>query len=84
MATAHEKPDTGPAVTITVNRVQYQIHRGHQTVAAIKAAAGVPAADDLEQNVDGKLELLKDDGGVTLKGGEVFISHPKDSGSSRP
>jgi len=75
--------ETGPDVHISVNGVQKTIHRGHQTVAAIKAAGGVPAADDLEQNIDGQLTLLSDDGGVTIKGGEIFISHPKDSGSSR-
>jgi len=84
---ASEKPDKnkhdgGPTVTITINGTQYEIHRGHQTVATIKATGNVPAADELEQNIDGQLKPLEDDGGVTLKGGEVFISHPRDSGSS--
>lgn len=80
---SHEsQPQTGPEVTITINGVPKEIHRGHQTVAAIKAAGGVPLADDLEQQVDGKLKLLPDDGAVTIKGGEIFVSHPKDSGSS--
>jgi hypothetical protein len=86
---ANEKPDKdkqhdgGPNVTITINGTEYEIHRGHQTVATIKATGHVPAADELEQNVNGELEPLPDDGGVTLKGGEIFISHPRDSGSSR-
>jgi hypothetical protein len=77
-----EKPETGPLVHITVNNVQYEIHRGRQTVAAIKTAGKVPLADDLEQVIDNKLVPLADDGAVTIKGGEVFVSHPKDSGSS--
>lgn len=81
-----EKPDDhpqpGPEVTIKINNVDYRIHRGRQTVAAIKTVGQVPLADDLEQLIDGKLTLLPDDGAVTIKGSEVFLSHPKDSGSS--
>ncbi len=74
--------DHGPNVSVTINNVEKEIHRGRQTVAAIKTAGDVPLADDLEQVIDGKLTLLPDDGAVTIKGGEVFVSHPKDSGSS--
>ena len=72
----------GPNVSVTINNVEKEIHRGRQTVAEIKNAGNVPLADDLEQVIDGKLTLLPDDGAVTIKGGEVFVSHPKDSGSS--
>lgn len=75
-------PETGPTVHITVNNAQHEIHRGRQSVAAIKTAGGVPLADDLEQVQDGKLTLLPDDGAVTIKGGERFISHPKTGGSA--
>lgn len=74
--------DQGPLVTITVDTRPYKIHRGHQTVTAIKTVAGVPLAYELEQLIDGKLTPLADDGGVTIKGGEVFLSHPKDGGAS--
>jgi len=75
-------PQTGSIVSIAVNNVQYEIHRGRQTVAAIKTAGQVPLADDLEQIVDNKLVRLPDEGAVTIKGGEMFVSHPKDSASS--
>jgi len=75
-------PEQGPIVEITVNRKVYKIHRGRQTVKAIKELAGVPPADELEQVVDGNLEPLPDEGAVTLKGGEVFLSHPRDCGAS--
>ncbi len=81
-AANQSEPQTGPQVTITINNVLKHIHRGHQTVAAIKTLGGVPLADDLEEVVNGRLKPLADDGAVTIKGGEVFISHPKDSGSS--
>ena len=77
-----DPPQTGPEVEITINQVTYTIHRGRRTVAEIKQVGRVPLADDLEQVVAGKLEPLPDDGAVTLKGGEVFVSHIKDCGSS--
>jgi hypothetical protein len=78
----HEEPEHGPEVHISINGHDYRIHRGSRTVAEIKALGGVPAADDLDQIVNGQLTPLADDGRVTIKGGEKFVSHPKDSGAS--
>ncbi len=72
----------GSMVTITINSVPVLIHRGHHTVPEIKTVAGIPLADDLDQVVDGKLVPLADDGTLTIKGGERFVSHPKDGSSS--
>ncbi len=69
-------------VTITVDTHPKHIMSGKHTVADIKAAGGVMLVNDLEEIVNGVLVPLSDDGVVTIKGGEVFISHPKDSGSS--
>jgi hypothetical protein len=69
-------------VTIKVNGKDVEIHRGSQTVAAIKTAGGVPQADELEEVVDGKLVPLSDGGSVTIKGSEKFVGHPRDSGSA--
>lgn len=77
----HEK-EHGPIVKITVDGNEIHIHRGHRSVAEIKQAGNIPLAFDLEQVVDGKLTFLPDDGSLTIKGGEVFVSHPKDSSSS--
>lgn len=76
------KHEHEPLVSITVNSTTYKIHRGHRTVAEIKITADVPLADDLEQVVDGKLIPLSDDGALTIKGHEVFLSHVKDGSSS--
>jgi hypothetical protein len=78
----NKDPEQGPEVTITVDTKPYKIHRGHRTVAEIKNIAGVPLAFEMEQLVNGKLTPLPDDGAVTLKGGEIFLSHPKDGGAS--
>jgi hypothetical protein len=67
---------------ITVNGKKVSIHRGRQTVAQIKTAGHVPLADDLEQQIDKHLVPLADDASVTIRGDEVFVSHPKDSASS--
>jgi hypothetical protein len=69
-------------VTIKVNGKDVEIHRGSQTVAAIKTAGGVLQADELEQVIDGKLTPLADGASVTIKGDEKFVSHPRDSGSA--
>jgi hypothetical protein len=65
-----------------VRRPRKSIHRGHQAVSAIKTLGGIPLADVLEQKVKGRLEPLDDNGSVVIKGGEEFLSHPRDSGSS--
>lgn len=78
-----EHPDTGRDVEITVDGRTITIHRGRQTVAAIKAAAGVAEGYSLvEEQKDGRLVELPDDGAVTLQGGEIFHSHPKGGSSA--
>ena len=70
-------------VTITVNDESVPIHRGRQSVSEIKRLGAVPAADELAEVVEGKpLKPLADDGSVVIKGGEEFVSYPKDSSSS--
>ena len=69
-------------MTIIINGVEKPVHRGRQTVKDLKILGGVPEADELEQVIKGKLTPLADDGAVTIKGDEEFVSHPRDSGSS--
>ena len=75
-------PQTGPEVTITLNGTPKEIHRGHRTVVELKDVGGIPQADELNQIIDGTLVPLADDGAVTIKGGEEFVSHPRTGGSS--
>ena len=71
------------AVLIKVNDATVEIHRGRQSVSEIKRLGGVPAADELAQVTEGQpLNPLADDGSVVIKGGEEFVSYPKDSSSS--
>ncbi len=75
-------PPTGPDVTISIDNKSYTIHRGDTTVAALKQLAGIPAAYELEEIVDGKLVPLNDDQRVVIKGGERFVSHPRAGAAS--
>lgn len=68
-------PQTGPVVLITVDEKPVTIHRGSQTIAAIKKASGVDLADQLHlEKPGGGLENLDQDGKITIKGGEKFVS----------
>lgn len=75
-------PDTGKDVAVVIDTKTYEVHRGHTTIIELKNTAGIPLAYELEQVVNGKLVPLPDDGAVTLKGGEHFISHPREGASS--
>jgi hypothetical protein len=69
-------------VTITIDGNPYSVTRGEHTVVELKGLAGIPLADDLDEIKEKKPHPLKDDGKTNIKGGEVFVSHPKGSGSS--
>ena len=81
-----EKAEAGVGhdlVTIEMNGTAFSIHRGHQTVTQIKDACKVDPNYVIERiGDDGQLTLLPDDGGVTIKGKERFISHVRGGGSS--
>lgn len=73
---------TGPNVTISIDNKDYKVHRGNITVAALKQLAGISAAYELEEIVDGKLIPLGDEQHTVIKGGERFVSHPRAGASS--
>ena len=82
-ATPLDEKEHGPIITITVNNIERKIHRGSQTVSEIKTVGQVPQADVLSEVINNKPKDLPDDGRVTIKGGEIFVSHPRSGGSSR-
>lgn len=69
-------------VEIFINDKKYEVKRGKHTVAELKKLAGIPAADELEELIDGTLTPLMDDGTVLIKGCEQFFSHKRDGTSS--
>lgn len=69
-------------VEVTVDRKKHKVAAGTRTVSTFKTEVGVDAAKELEEIVDGKLVPLADDAKITIKGGEVFVSHVRRGGSS--
>jgi hypothetical protein len=68
-------------VVIVINEIDVRIHRGHQTIAAIKVAGNIPSTDILYQmpNYEAPLD---DNGSITIKGGERFKSCAPSGASS--
>lgn len=78
-----EHPEHHPKqVEVTVDRKKHKVAPGARIVAAFKAEVRVDPAKELEEIVDGKLVPLADDATITIKGGEVFVSHVRRGGSS--
>jgi hypothetical protein len=80
--TAPAGPEHGPNVNVTVDGVTKSVHRGSHLVAELKQLLGVDASKDLDELVNGELKPLQDTDRITIKGGEVFISHARTGGSS--
>lgn len=67
---------------IVVDNDEVPIHPGRYDVATIKKLSKVPLTDDLDQLIDCKLKPIPDNATVDIHGCEIFVSHPKDGGSS--
>lgn len=78
----HEHPDTGKMVFITVDTIRKEVKRGSYIVSELKAAVGVDASKELDEVVGGEFRQLEDNQRITIKGGEIFISHARQGGSS--
>lgn len=61
-------------VKITINGVSYEVTPGKHRVAELKRLAGIPECDELAEVVHGKLQVLKDDAVVDIKGHEQFLA----------
>lgn len=69
-------------VQISIDGKSFQVPGGEISVAALKQLAGVPAGYELEEVRNKKLVPLADNAHVDIKGGEQFVSHPRDGASS--
>lgn len=69
-------------VTVTINGNPKQIHRGNYIVSQLKSVLGVDASQALDEVIGGEFKPLEDNEHITIKGGEVFVSHARHGGSS--
>jgi hypothetical protein len=72
----HEK------VTVTVDGKSYHVPEGTYVVSEFKKLVGVAPSKELDEVVHGELKPLDDNQTIHIKGGEVFISHARQGGSS--
>ena len=77
-----DHPQPGPNVTVTVDTKPKVVHRGSWIVAEFKKEVGVDETRELDQVIDGEFKPLADKDRITIKGGEVFVSHVPKGGSS--
>jgi hypothetical protein len=69
-------------VQVTVDNVKKDIPKGQYVVAVFKQKVGVDASRALDEVVAGEFKPLQDDQRIRIHGGEVFISHVRQGGSS--
>jgi len=69
-------------VSVTVDGKSRTVPEGTYLVSEFKKLVGVDAAKELDEVVHGELKALDDNQKIHIKGGEVFISHARQGGSS--
>jgi hypothetical protein len=77
-----DRPQPGPNVTVTVDTHVRTVRRGSWSVAEFKKEVGVDASRALDEVFAGEFRPLADDGRITIKGGEIFVSHARQGASS--
>jgi len=69
-------------VAVTVDGKTYQVPEATYVVSEFKKLVGVDPSKELDEVVHGELKPLDDNQTIHIKGGEVFISHARQGGSS--
>jgi len=69
-------------VVVTVDGKTFQVPEGTYVVSEFKKLVGVDPSKELDEVVHGELKPLDDNQKIHIKGGEVFISHARQGGSS--
>lgn len=69
-------------VRITVNGKVFPVPPGEHQVARLKNQTGVQPQDNLEQVVDGQIQMLDDNGTVLIRGQEEFVTVPRTGAGS--
>jgi hypothetical protein len=69
-------------VAVTVDGKTHHVPEGTYVVSQFKKLVGVDPSKELDEGVHGELRPLNDNQTIHIKGGEVFISHARQGGSS--
>jgi len=69
-------------VTVTLDGKRHNVLEGTYVVSEFKKLVGVDPSKELDEVVHGELRPLDDNQRIDVKGGEVFISHARQGGSS--
>lgn len=69
-------------VAVTVDGKSHRVPEGTYVVLEFKKLVGVDPSKELDEVVHGELKPLDDNQKIHIKGGEVFISHARQGGSS--
>lgn len=69
-------------VSVIVNGKKHHVPEGEYVVSEFKKLVAVEPSYELDEVVHGELKPLDDNEKIHIKGGEVFISHARQGGSS--
>lgn len=69
-------------VDVVVDGKTHHVREGTYVVSEFKRLVGVDPSKELDEVVHGELKPLDDNQTIHIKGGEVFISHARQGGSS--
>jgi len=78
----HRHGDHHELVAIEIDKKAVELRSGEYEVTQLKERGGVPTDFELDELIHGKLVPRPDKSHIHIKGGEIFVSHPKDAGSS--
>jgi hypothetical protein len=79
---AHPEDEHVKKVVVTVDNKPRKVRPGTYLVSEFKRLVGVRPDYDLEEIINGQLTPLADDKKLQIKGGEIFVSHARQGGSS--
>jgi hypothetical protein len=81
-AEVKKEPNDHKLVTVELDGNPKNVLKGKYLVKDFKIAVGALADYELDEVIDGIFKPLNDNDEIHIKGGEVFVSHVRQGGSS--
>lgn len=79
---ASDQKHHGEEVAVTVDGKIKHVPEGTYLVSKFKELVGVSPSKELDEVIHGELKPLDDNSKIHIKGGEIFVSHARQGGSS--